>query len=178
MALQHLGGANAASPTTTFSLYLPKQERGYWGGKKQVDISKQDWQMKQTRECNGELGPQNERLVSHGQARTRSAGVPCIRRRWPHGGEDAKPYIYSSSVEEWECAPCTPSRAEPWEIRQAGSTDCQVGSPQTHGRIAYGGGLKVKSNKRNNHQMTENEPGGLCQIMAGFKRNEFFLPED
>lgn len=94
---------------------------------------------------------------------------------YPASGED-------SHVEEKMQRPtgerdCTPSRAKPWEVRQAGSTHCQVGSPQTHGRIDYGGDLKVKSNKRNSHQMTENEPG-LCQIMAGFKRNEFFLPGD
>lgn len=48
--------------------------------------------MKQTRHCNRELGHQNERLASYGQARTRSAGVPCIRRRQPHGEEDTKTY--------------------------------------------------------------------------------------
>ena len=41
-ALQYLGGTDAAFPTTNFSRYLAKQERGYWGGKKQMDIWKQD----------------------------------------------------------------------------------------------------------------------------------------
>lgn len=57
------------------------------------------------------------------------------------------------------------------------STCCQAASPQTHGRIDHGGELKVKSDKRNSQQMTENEPG-LFQTMAGIKRNEFFLPGD
>lgn len=80
-------------------------------------------------------------------------------------------------TEEQDYTSYTPSRAEPWEVRQAGSTRLPSRVPQTHGRIDYRGDLKMKSNKRNSHQTTENEPG-LCQIMAGFKRNEFFLPGD
>lgn len=67
--------------------------------------------------------------------------------------------------------PCMPGRAEPGGLV---STHCQEGSFMGHESTQHRGELKVKSDKRIRQHTTEKEPG-LCQVMAGFKRNEFFL---
>lgn len=83
---------------------------------------------------------------------------------WGRRGKDPQ-------TTERDVTSCMPGRAKPWEASR------HTLPPQTHDSIHHRGELKVKSDKRISQQTTEKEPG-LCQIMAGFKRNEFFLPGD
>lgn len=122
--------------------------------------------MKQITQCSEELGHQNERLALHGQARTSSSGVPSSRG-YPRGGEKAKTHRLQNEMSHPACL-VGPS------LGRLVGTHCL---PRTHDSIHHRGELKVKSDKRISYQTTEKEPG-LCQIMAGFKRNEFFLPGD
>lgn len=155
-ALQHPGGPGVALLTTNFFLCLPKQERGHQEGEKQVDIWKQDWQMKQTRQCNGELGHQNERLISHGlEIGHDQACWSSLHQERLAKEEDTKTYR---------------GKRLPILHTQQSLASGSVLPHQTQNRMGQSRELKMKSNKNHSRQMTENEPG-LSQIMAGFKRN-------
>lgn len=121
--------------------------------------------MKQTRERNGELGHQNERLMSHGLEMGQDQACWCsLHQERLAKEEDTKTY--------------RGKRLPILHTQQSRATG-RILSHQTQNRMGQSSELKMKSNMNHSQQMTENEPG-LSQIMAGFKRNEllFFLPGD
>lgn len=121
-----------------------------------MDIWKQDWQMKQTRQCNGELGHQNERLISHGlEIGHDQACWSSLHQERLAKEEDTKTYR---------------GKRLPILHTQQSLASGSVLPHQTQNRMGQSRELKMKSNKNHSRQMTENEPG-LSQIMAGFKRN-------
>lgn len=163
--------ADAAFHTSNSCLFLHEQGRGFWGGKKWMDV----WRQTDTwRKLHHAMESWDTRMKGWhhmdrpGPGLLVSSIAEVINLWYPCRAEEAKTNRAQKEMAHPACL--VGLSLGGWSAHSA-----KEGPPQSHEATHHRGELKVKSDKRIRQQTTEKEPG-LCQIMAGFKRNEFFLP--